>query len=226
MADSPEDVKRLIAVGDIHGCLSQLVTLMDRVVPSAQDQFVFVGDYIDRGADSRGVVEYLIGFGQEFPGTVFLKGNHEDMLLRALGEEEVYLEHFVCNGGLQTIESYGSLEAIPAGHLDFFRELTLFYETERFFISHAGVNPAKALHAQDEHDLLWVREPFLTSGRDFGKTIVHGHTPEPGPLVVEGRRINVDTGAVYCATGPGGKDGLGRLTAMDVLTGEFWQAGD
>lgn len=219
------NVKRLIVVGDIHGCQTKLVTLMEIVNPSEEDLFVFVGDYIDRGPDSKGVIDYLIRFVNRLPRTVFLKGNHEDMLLRVLAGEVGWLEQFVCNGGLQTIDSYGSLENIPVDHLQFFKELTAFYETDDFFITHAGVDPEKELNEQDEHDLLWIREPFLTSDRNFGKTIVHGHSPRPGPEFVEGQRINLDTGAVYSS--PSFQSGgLGWLTAMNILTGQFWQVND
>lgn len=224
MTNDGRKIERLIAVGDIHGCLDKLVRLMDLVQPSEHDQFVFVGDYIDRGADSKGVVDYLIDFGGRFINTVFLKGNHEDMLLRALGGDPTYFYHFIRNGGQQTIDSYGSLEAIPKSHINFFQELKLFYETEEFFIVHAGVNPAKELHEQDEHDLLWIREPFLESDRNFGKTIVHGHTPTRMPVNIKGRRINIDTGAFYPPGTSNPKESMGKLTAMNLLTGEIWQA--
>lgn len=212
---------RLIAVGDIHGCLDKLTALLEQIAPTSRDQVVFIGDYIDRGPDSRGVVDCLLDFRERFPATVCLKGNHESMLLGALTGNEAALQHFLFNGGSQTVESYGALEAIPDRHLDFFHALPLWYETEQHFFVHAGVNPARDLCDQEESDLLWIRRPFLESNRIYDKTIVHGHTPCEQPVWRQRGTINVDTGAVYARNGRGH---LGRLTGMDVLSGRVWQA--
>ncbi len=203
---------RLLAVGDIHGCLEQLEGLMERVKPAAADQVVFIGDFIDRGPDARGVVDYLMDFGRRFPQSVFLKGNHEAMFLDFLAERDQF--SFLANGGRTTLESYreqGGIR-IPQAHLEFIENLPSSFETEHHIFVHAGLRPGLPLRAQREHDLLWIREEFLRSAYDWGKVVVFGHTPMRQPLFAE-NKIGLDTGAVY-----------GRaLTCCDVETRQCWQ---
>ncbi len=196
---SPKRTGRLLAVGDIHGCLHQLEQLIEQVQPTMSDQVVFLGDYIDRGLDSRGVIDYLIHFGSRFPQTVFLKGNHEEMFLDFVAGRNQML--YVLNGGQATLENYQEAEKlrIPKSHLDFLQNLRTSYETERFIFVHAGLRPGLPLAAQQEKDLLWIREEFLHSDYDWGKTIVFGHTPRLDVLL-SAHRIGVDTGAVYGRT--------------------------
>ena len=191
------------AIGDIHGCLEQLLRLLDRCAQHGGDQparYVFVGDYIDRGPDSCGVVALLSDLQHKMPGSVIcLRGNHEQLLLRALREEEAVLEWFR-NGGGPTLASYGVLRAeeLPAKHLAWIASLpTCFDDGLRYFV-HAGVNPGRPLDQQNENDQLWIREPFLFDERDYGRLIVHGHTPiEAGMPDLRAHRLNLDTGAVY-----------------------------
>ncbi|MDY6849825.1 MAG: metallophosphoesterase family protein [Geoalkalibacter sp.] len=203
---------RLLAVGDIHGCLEKLCTLMERVAPQSDDQVVFLGDYIDRGPDSCGVVDYLLDFAERFPRTVFLKGNHEAMLLDFISGRDHLA--FLANGGRSTLESYAlrSGDTLPPTHLAFFRALKLYHETREFIFVHAGLRPGRPLSQQREEDLLWIREEFLDNDYDWGKTVVFGHTPQSkGPLKKPGR-LGLDTGAVY-----------GRaLTCCEVRSGRCW----
>lgn len=203
---------RLLAVGDIHGCLEALKTLLERVAPQDEDQVVFLGDYIDRGPDSYGVVEYLIDFSRQFPHTVFLKGNHEAMLLDFISGRDHLA--FLANGGRSTLDSYAlhSGDTLPEQHLEFFHKLRLYYETPEFIFVHAGLRPGVAPSQQKEEDLLWIREAFLEDDYDWGKTVVFGHTPQlQGPLKKPGR-LGLDTGAVY-----------GRaLTCCEVRSGHCW----
>lgn len=188
--------QRLLAVGDIHGCLDHLERLMDRVAPTPSDRIVFLGDYIDRGPDGRGVIDYLIDFGRRFPKSVFIKGNHEAMFLDFLAGRNPWL--FLYNGGASTLESYreeGGVR-IPKTHLDFLENLPLYYETGGFIFVHAGMRPGKSLEEQQEKDLLWIRDEFIRSSFDWGKTVVFGHTPQQTPLL-EKNRVCVDTGAVF-----------------------------
>lgn len=204
---------RLLAVGDIHGCLDPLKRLMDRVRPTETDRLVFLGDYIDRGPDGRGVIDYLLGFARRFPRSVFLKGNHEAMFLDFLaGRDQL---PFLYNGGVATLESYREAAGIriPAAHLAFLAGLRLHYETEDSIFVHAGLRPGLPLEEQREEDLLWIREEFIRSGYDWGKVVVFGHTPLQEPLL-ERTRIGVDTGAVY-----------GRaLTCCDVESRRCWDS--
>lgn len=204
---------RLLAVGDIHGCLHHLERLMSQVRPTPVDRVVFLGDYIDRGPDSRLVLDYLIDFGRRFPRTVFLKGNHEEMFLDFIAGRNQML--YFLNGGETTLANYqdGEKLRIPQAHLDFMAGLRLFFESDRFIFVHAGLRPGLPLHEQSEKDLLWIREEFLHSDYDWGKSVVYGHTPRLSTLLTP-NRIGVDTGAVY-----------GRvLSCCDVEKRTCWSA--
>jgi serine/threonine protein phosphatase 1 len=162
--------------------------------------FVFVGDYIDRGPQSSAVIDCLIDLKAEHgENVVTLMGNHEAMALAAFdGSGPVRL--WLAQGGLATLESYGIAEPreLPHGHVVWLRALPLSYDDGRRFFVHAGVNPSAPLDAQDDFDLLWIREPFLSHGGDYGRLIVHGHTPlADGVPDLRGNRLNLDTGAVF-----------------------------
>ena len=210
------DGLRIYAVGDIHGRLD----LLDRVLqaievdlrerPVADHLLIFLGDYIDRGPDSAGVLDRLIEI-RSHHQTICLKGNHEALLLEALAQPSS-LEAWTAVGGLSTLMSYGFnpqgsldaekaqalvssfVEALPPAHRDFLTALSLTYEIDDYFFVHAGVKPKVALAAQREDDLIWIRDEFLLHERPFDKYIVHGHTPMREPDV-RSNRMNIDTGA-------------------------------
>jgi serine/threonine protein phosphatase 1 len=211
----------LYAVGDIHGRLDLLRSLLKRIEDDAaahaearERALVFVGDYIDRGPDSSGVVAELTAGQRQGFDTHFLKGNHEAILLDFLKHPE-HLEHWLVNGGQATIKSYGVdtqalarrrappeawrqafADALPQSHLRFFKDLKLSVSFGDYLFVHAGVRPGVPLSGQSETDLIWIRGPFLDHAGSFGKIVVHGHTPEPLP-VVRPNRIGIDTGAVF-----------------------------
>jgi serine/threonine protein phosphatase 1 len=199
----------IYAIGDIHGSLRQLSKLVTRCEQHADGRpmtFVFLGDYIDRGPQSSGVIRYLIDLQSRLRDHVIaLKGNHEAMALGAL-DGATPIDYWLSQGGSATLRSYGveSTRELPREHVDWLRSLQPYYNDGRRFFVHAGVDRARTLNAQRESDLLWIREPFLSDDRDYGRLIVHGHTPlassEPD---LRGNRLNLDTGAVYG----------GRLTA-------------
>jgi serine/threonine protein phosphatase 1 len=191
------------AIGDIHGCLDKLRALFTRCEAHAAGQptkFVFLGDYIDRGPDSFAVIDFLMTLRKRRgDGVITLKGNHEAMALMIIDGESPAASWLV-QGGAETLESYGVADAgdIPRAHIDWMRALPVRYDDGRRFFVHAGVNPDLPLEAQDDDDLLWIREPFLSARRDYGRLIVHGHTPlETGVPDLRGNRLNVDTAAVY-----------------------------
>lgn len=225
--------KRLIAVGDIHGELDKLNLLLDWVDPTTDDKFIFLGDYIDRGNNSRGVVEQLIKFGHDFPETIFLRGNHEQMLIdtieevsatkndcfsepveeRGLRLYDSELDMFLRNGGKETLHSYGleSIENFPEDHLDFVNSTVLWWQYEHFIFVHAGLEPDIPLKKQDPFTLLMARNS--PPGKN-GDIHVVGHTPTPdGEPVFESGRYRLDTGATFGNS----------LTACDVLTKTVWQ---
>jgi len=207
--------QHILAVGDIHGCLDRLQRLQEEVLPELppQTRLVLLGDYIDRGPDSAGVLEALLKLRQDRPETVFLLGNHESLLLGALTGHR--RELWLLNGGLETLESYGldagQLGDLPEAHLEFMRSLALYWQSDEHIFVHAGLRPGLPLEEQSERDLLWIREEFFLSDYDFGKTVVFGHTPFPQPLVRPGR-VGIDTGAVYG----------GRLTCLKLPEKRFF----
>ncbi|PWB80029.1 MAG: serine/threonine protein phosphatase [Candidatus Methylomirabilota bacterium] len=181
----------IYAIGDIHGCLDPLRRLIAQIRLSETDEVIFLGDYIDRGPDSRGVMDYLLTLSGRY---TFLMGNHERMFLDFLQGKERAL--FLYNGGTATLDSYGGLRQIPAAHLAFLDRLRLYHETPEYFFVHAGIRPEIPLQAQDERDLLWIREEFYAYAGRFPKTVVFGHTPMREALI-EADRIGIDTACVY-----------------------------
>ena len=194
-------MERIFAVGDIHGCLDKLISLMGVIdIDPKKDRLLFIGDYIDRGTQSKDVVDYLIDLARRQSRVIFLKGNHELML-------QLYLSgtgrsSFLANGGQATLDSYlkdsnyDEDNLIPSIHLDFFDNLRLYYETDQHIFVHAGLKENIPLKEQDEWDMLWIRDEFIHSDFDFGKRVIFGHTPFREPLVLE-NKIGIDTGAVY-----------------------------
>jgi len=211
----PEGI-RIYAISDIHGCadlLQQMFTVIDRdltTIGPRRALHIFLGDYIDRGPESGRTIELLIERSMKHE-CVFLKGNHETFLLDVL-KNPSQLQDWKKFGGLQTLASYGlrpSLNpdeaeqseliwrlarAIPPQHLKFLSSLRPRFVCGDFFFVHAGVKPGVSLARQDEQDMLWIREEFLESNQDFGKYIVHGHTPVQQPDI-RSNRANIDTGA-------------------------------
>jgi serine/threonine protein phosphatase 1 len=191
------------AVGDIHGSLDKLKGLIAACCKHADGRdmsLVFLGDYIDRGWQSAGVVRFLMSLELETPERIIaLKGNHEAWALSVL-DDSTALSVWLRNGGGATLSSYGVNDVgdLPRAHLNWMRALRLSYDDGRRFFVHAGVNPALPLDAQKEEDMLWIREPFLTDDREYGRLIVHGHTPlVAGVPELCGNRLNLDTAAVF-----------------------------
>jgi serine/threonine protein phosphatase 1 len=207
---------RIYAVGDIHGRLDLLNELLARIDtdimlrPAVRPVYVFLGDYIDRGPSSRETIDRLIEHGATHE-TAFLKGNHELIAIKCLSDRGLF-DQWLRLGGMATLVSYGvpaetlasgkqisELQsafhsALPQAHFRFFRDLQTSFSCGDFFFAHAGVRPDVELSHQKENDLLWIREEFLSSNRDFGKIVVHGHTPG-SEIEVKPNRINIDTGA-------------------------------
>jgi serine/threonine protein phosphatase 1 len=210
---------RQLAIGDVHGYKHKLEALIEKVAPTAIDRVVFLGDLIDRGPDSRGVIDFVLAFCRRYPKTVVLRGNHEDLLLRCL-DDPTKLALFLRNGGTNTLNSYGGksyLNFMPPEHLDFLRSRPLYHLADSFLFVHAGLYPDVLLENQEEQDMLWIRNDFLNSDFDWGPVVVTGHTPQLKPVNLA-KRIVLDTGVCYP------EYGLGKLTCCDVLTRTFWQA--
>ena len=223
----PPDDTVVYTVGDIHGCLTLLLSLQRQIADdmarrdASRRVVVYLGDYIDRGPDSRGVIEHLAR--NPLPGceSVHLMGNHDRWLLDFLEDPDCG-QPWLMNGARATFASYGVAnvpgenlnvrlhglrdrlaEALPAHHRVFFEGLRYAHAEGDYFFAHAGVRPEVPLEEQDPQDLLWIREDFLYSDEDLGKVVVHGHTPVHTPEE-HPNRIAVDTGAFMS----------GRLTAV------------
>ncbi len=213
------DGRRIYAVGDIHGCLDLLTEMVARIRadlaarPHPHPLIVFLGDYVDRGPDSRGVIEALLALRSGAIPTAFLLGNHDRYVQAYLREPEWYdlTYHWLADnlGGARTLASYGVEGASPArpaasrdafaaafppSHAAFLDSASLWVRQGGYVFAHAGIRPGVPLAEQDIEDLIWIREPFLTSTEDFGFKVVHGHTIAKA-VEHHRNRIAVDTGA-------------------------------
>lgn len=221
---------RVYAIGDVHGCSLLLDRLIETILAdgaTAPDRriIVYLGDFVDRGPDSKGVIERLLAPPPAGFEVQHVRGNHDQSLLDFLEEPSTY-HLWQSYGAEQTLMSYGVwpppfddpvaigkardefAKALPADHLQFFRRLPLFIRIGNYYFAHAGARPGVPLGRQMPEDLMWIRDEFLKSNYDFGAVIVHGHTPTNSP-VRRANRIGVDTGAFAS----------GRLTCA-VLEGD------
>ncbi len=210
---------RLIAIGDIHGCKIALDALLDVIQPGPDDIVVTLGDYVDRGPDSRGVVDTLVELGAK-TRLVGILGNHEEMMLDVILHGAPHHE-WLRFGGVDTLESYGfdgDLDILPPEHQEFFDSLGDYFVHEDYFFTHAAYDAHIPLEHQPTEMLRWYH---LTEGvpgpHHSGKIAVVGHTAnKDGEILDAGHIICLDT---YCYGG-------GWLTAMDLNTRQIWQASD
>ncbi|NIT57375.1 MAG: serine/threonine protein phosphatase [Aliifodinibius sp.] len=195
--------------------------LLEKLEAYYDRQFVFVGDYIDRGPASKQVVDYLLDF-KEKVDCVFLRGNHEQMLLDAFKKNRKNM--WFMNGGRATIASYdtdGEDVKLPENHREFYENTMLYYDTENYFFVHAGLSPAKTIadSLKDDNEIqefLWERSHLNAFETPWEKTVVFGHTPNPKPIQKD-KMIGIDTGCVFDGMG------LGKLTAVKLPEEEFIQ---
>lgn len=185
--------ERLIAIGDIHGEFSKLENLLNKLEIKQNDTLVFLGDYIDRGLQSKKVVDKLLEL-SKFCHCEFLMGNHEYYLLKTFDGDKNAEYFFLTYGGVQTIESYGSMEKIFEIHGDFFRNLKPYYMTENYFFVHGGIEPAKEIEKQDLFTMLMIREDFINNPVSIDQKVIFGHTPYKKPLIQKDK-IGIDTGS-------------------------------
>ena len=158
---------RTIAIGDIHGEINHLNKLLDKLKPQKDDTVIFLGDYIDCGENSKAVINKLIELSKE-TNCIFLRGNHEDMLLKILKtKKEEDIQEWVFCGGFHTLQDYGDFTEIFKQHMDFFKQLKLYHLTDKYLFVHGGVRPDKQLEEQDKTDLLWIRDNFIYNNINF-----------------------------------------------------------
>lgn len=225
------DADMVYAVGDVHGRLDLLERLEAIIQEDVRRKafgrpvICYLGDYVDRGPQSAGVIEWLARSSEGTARRIYLKGNHEDRMLAFLEHPEANGPRWLEFGGRQALASYGietpedaadadwpgirdALKAaLPPSHLRFLNGLQLAFRWRDHLFVHAGLHPERGLADQEARDLMWIREPFLSSGRDWGARVVHGHVIEPEP-VVRPNRIGIDTGAYR----------TGRLTCLVAET--------
>ncbi len=208
-----------IAIGDIHGCLDPLQRLIHTLNPKRTDTLIFLGDYVDRGPNSKGVIDYLIEL-KKTHACVFLLGNHEVLMLDYLAGL-LTINDWERNGGVATLDSYmdGGSVHIPESHLDFLKTCLPYYDTPDYFFVHGGVKPFRTIEENlckmTNLELVWERshlDDFVLNTQDYKweKTVVCGHTPIPRPIVLD-KLIAIDTGCVYNQHSQ-----LGRLTAISL----------
>lgn len=205
--------KRLV-IGDVHGHYSALVALLDKISPSSEDEIYFLGDLIDRGSQSSQVVQFIIDNNYKC-----IRGNHEIMLLDALGGKQVnplVFQSWLQNGGSTTIASYGN-KMPPPEHIEWFKSLPLYFDLDDYWLVHGGVDPSLPLDQQCSDQFCWIRRSFhnMTEPYFEDKTIIIGHTitftfqgVKPGQLVKGEGWIGIDTGVYHHQQG--------WLTALDL----------
>jgi len=214
-------------IGDIHGCADELRYLIDGLSLARGDRLVFLGDYIDRGPDSRGVVSFLLDLKKKLSAIefVFLKGNHEDMFLSYLGIGGAHGDMFLINGGKATLASYGlnpncpsvseAHTVIPPDHLEFYRHLQNYFIMDPFLCVHAGIDPEKSLAEQTEEEFFWIRNKFIFASHSLPHTVLFGHTPQHTVYYDLPYKVGLDTGLVYG----------NMLTCLDVDEKVLYQIG-
>jgi serine/threonine protein phosphatase 1 len=217
-SDLRNPLPRTIALGDIHGCSLALKAIVDEIAPKPDDMIILLGDYVDRGIDSRGVLDYLIKL-QDRCHLIPILGNHDQMMLEAQkGRSE--FQFWLINGGSSALDSYGSskkIELIPPSHFEFLQSCRSYYESESYIFTHANYKPELPMEKQTDRTLRWLslRVSGPPKKHCSGKTVFVGHSPQPEVLDI-GHFVCIDTN---CYKG-------GWLTAIDVETRQIWQANE
>jgi serine/threonine protein phosphatase 1 len=216
---------RLFTMGDIHGCFHTLRSLIDCIRPDSDDTIVFLGDYIDRGPDSKQVLDYIICLKNQGLKVITLKGNHEDLMMKSfLGKNEML--SWMYNGGKYTLESFGvsSLVEIDPFYINFIENMPYYYVLDTIYFVHAGFNEQQGFQFTDKKAMLWIRKDHYQSDFFKEKKILHGHTPQrletlKQHLTNQPNVINIDTGCVYNM-----ENGYGYLTAYEIYSNEIYYA--
>jgi serine/threonine protein phosphatase 1 len=208
---------RLIAIGDVHGCVHALDALLEAIAPQPADRLVFLGDLIDQGRDSAEVIDRILQLSARCQ-VIVIQGNHEEML-QAARESEQALRYWEHCGGVNTLNSYrfgGSLKDIPGSHWNFLAQCRPYYETDDVIFTHANYTPELPMMDQPEHSLRWdLFEPAEMQPHVSGKRVIVGHTEQDNSEILDlGFAVCIDTACWR----------HGWLTALDVDTGQVWQA--
>jgi serine/threonine protein phosphatase 1 len=203
-------------IGDIHGCCKTFLRLVEEGIrPTPEDEIICVGDYIDRGPDSKGVIDFIMELRQQGHNVHTLRGNHEQLLLDSIEDDEAY-ESWEANGGTATLLSFGIQDVLelPDLYLTFFRQTKLYHMTDNWIIVHAGLNFDIEDPFSDIAAMLWTRKTYVDLTKTGGRSIIHGHTPITLEEIAESRltnSINIDGGCFRKEI-----PGLGHLVAIEL----------
>jgi serine/threonine protein phosphatase 1 len=217
-------MRRVLAIGDIHGCVATFRELLYQIQLSKDDKLVLLGDYVDRGADSKAVLDMVIELSHNGYDVVPIRGNHEQMMIdthRYPEKQWIWMQ----NGGWETVASFNcnNVKEIPHLYIDFILNMPLYHEYENYLFVHAGFNEYAENPFEDEEAMLWSRIEQYHTERFTSMTVVHGHTPRPLQEIqgrLRGRRdgvVNLDTGCVFK-----GRPGLGFLSAYDFTNEQLY----
>ena len=207
---------RTFAIGDIHGCLQSLETLLDSLELKPDDRLIFLGDYVDRGPNSRGVIELLMLLSQN-PNHRFLRGNHEQWMLDSRWEKD-WLSSWGMVGGLETLDSYGAitLDDVPENHWDWLSQTRYFFQTDSEIFVHGAIGQKAPQHTSETW-LLWRRIGDMKTPHPSGKRVICGHTPQKKGIPLDiGHAVCIDT---YCYGG-------GWLSALEIASNRVFQANE
>jgi serine/threonine protein phosphatase 1 len=223
-------------IPDLHGCAKTLKALVEQLQPS-KDLLIFLGDYIDRGPDSRGVVDYLMQLQADGQQMITLRGNHEEYLLLALAKGKELNKSFIFHrkhnhlfekwmrhGGTDTMENFGisHLKEMPQKYINWFEQLQLYTEQENFLIVHAGINFERRDPLEDQHAMLWSRSFVPHPEKIGGRVVIHGHVPVSLSFIQariedeKSKYIPLDNGCYL-----NGNEGMGNLVALELGTKEL-----
>lgn len=219
---------RKIAISDIHGCKNTFDALLDQLALTHDDQLFLLGDYIDRGPDSKGVVDRIWALQQEGLDVHCLMGNHEQLIANACIDPK-WMRTWIFNGGFRTMESFGAElpREIPDEYIDFFSNLPTYLEVDEYILVHAGLNFKEKEPLEDIQSLLWIRDWYRDIDYDWlqNRIILHGHTPVPKSITEEhfkrldtGQVMDIDCGCVFS----GREAGMGYLCAFDMTNRELF----
>lgn len=216
---------RRFAIGDVHGCAETLQYMIENELKATtKDTLYLLGDYIDRGPDSKGVIDYILKLKEENYKIETLRGNHEEMLLEAIADHGEKLDVWLWNGGEETLKSFGikTVTGFPEKYIEFYKKLKYYIELEDYLLVHAGFNFVSGKPFEDFFSMVWIRNMEINKQVLGGRRIVHGHTPTPYFKIQEAladetnMEINLDAGCVYK-----NYPGLGHLAALNLDTLEL-----
>lgn len=214
-------MSRVFAIGDLHGCLNTFEHLLtEEIKITHSDKIYCLGDYVGRGPNAKGVIDYIIKLRKKGYAIHALRGNHEAIMLEAVKNAEKY-KLWLGNGGEATLESFGikSLKKLPEKYLEFLKRTKFYISTSEYVFVHAGLNFSVPDPFTDKRAMLYTREPLFVHHKIQHRTLVHGHTPIPLVQLNNhpaNHKINIDTGCVYKT-----RIGCGHLTALELPSREF-----